>query len=88
MLRKTGSTAKMMKNNSAEMINSHFNETVQYDNYDPIQSVAMDNLAADANLYETTDDIDDRDTDSETDAIGENFDSVEIYGNAKGTVYV
>ena len=74
----------MMKKNNAEIINSQFNEAVLYDNHDPIQSVAMDNLAADANLYETTEDVDDRDTDSETDAIGENFDSVEIYGNAKG----
>jgi hypothetical protein len=47
----------------------------------------MDDLGADDGHYATVEDpdADDRDTDSETDAAGENADNSEmIYGNAKG----
>ena len=72
----------MMKNNISD---SHFDDNVQCDNHDSKQSVAMNNLGADASLYETVDDTDGRDTDSETeDTIGENADNAGIYGNAKG----
>ena len=84
-INKSVSAAKIMNNTEANVGN--FNEEVEYDNYVPRQYVAMDDLGADDGHYATVEnpDADDRDTDSETDAAGENADNSEmIYGNAKG----
>ncbi|CAB4040177.1 receptor-type tyrosine- phosphatase T-like, partial [Paramuricea clavata] len=85
-IKKSVSAAKIM--NNTETNGGNCNEEVEYDNYVPSQYVAMDDLGADDGHYAAMEDpgADDRDTDSETDAAGENADNAEmIYGNAKVT---
>ena len=74
----------MLKKNESGA--SNVTATVEYENYDPNKYVAMDELGDRANNYVATDEADgnDRDTDSETDAIGENTKTAEIYGNSIG----
>ena len=81
-MNKSQSSATIITNTKT----NNFNEEVEYENCDGSQYVAMDNLGDDANHYDATENPydDDRDTDSETDAVGENTEALEIYGNAKG----
>ena len=67
---------KTTRDNNAGNKNSHLNEVVQQDNYEPSQSLAMENVAADASQYETVDCALDKNTNSET--------VEEMYNNAKG----
>ena len=83
-MNKTSSSTTIIKNTNAK--DNHFNRETEYDNYDSSQYVAMDDLGDNASQYVAPDNLyaDDRDTDSETDAYGENTEAAEIYGNAKG----
>ena len=65
-----------MRENNAGNKNSHFNEVVQHDNYDPNQSFGMEIVAAGASRYETMDCTLDKNTNVET--------VEEMYNNANG----